>query len=38
VTHVTQARLITLLITAAMLAMLVGKILKPGGLSDGGFW
>jgi hypothetical protein len=34
----TKARLFTLLLTAAMLAMLVAKCYRPGGISDGGFW
>lgn len=34
----TKARLFTLLLIAAMFAMLVGKIFHPGGLNDGGFW
>jgi hypothetical protein len=35
---VTKARLFTLLITAAMFAMLFAKAFHPGGLNDGGFW
>jgi hypothetical protein len=35
---VTKARLFTLLITAVMIAMLVAKLHRPGGLNDGGFW
>jgi hypothetical protein len=35
---VSKARLFTLLITAAIFAMLVAKIYRPGGLSDGGYW
>jgi len=34
----TKARLFTLLLTASMFAMLVAKLYRPGGLSDGGFW
>jgi hypothetical protein len=34
----TKARLFTLLITAAMLAMLVATCFRPGGMNDGGFW
>ena len=34
----TKARLLTLLITAAMLAMFVAKCYHSGGLNDGGFW
>jgi hypothetical protein len=34
----TKTRLLTLLITAAMFAMFVATLYRPGGLSDGGFW
>ena len=34
----TKARLFTLLLTAALLAMLVAKVYRTGGMSDGGFW
>jgi hypothetical protein len=34
----TKTRLFTLLITAAMFAMFVATLYRPGGLSDGGFW
>jgi hypothetical protein len=38
VTNVTKARLIFLLLTAVMFAMLVAKLYRPIGVSDGGFW
>jgi hypothetical protein len=35
---VTKVRLLTLLITAAMFAMILAKCYHSGGLNDGGFW
>ena len=33
-----KAKLFTLLLTAAIIAMLVAKVVHPGGMNDGGFW
>jgi hypothetical protein len=35
---VTKVRLFSLLITAAMFAMLLANCFHPGGINDGGFW
>ncbi len=37
VNHLTKARLITLIMVAALIAMMVARV-HPGGLSDGGYW
>ena len=35
--HLTKARLITIIMVAALIAMMVAKM-HPAGLSDGGYW
>ena len=38
VTYMTKARLLYLLVFAALLAFYLGSCFKPSGMNDGGWW